>query len=86
MLISSKNISNATYNDTCITESSDQFTPITTVMVIVLVHAINCSRSYSCRQELILHAIMPCANIGSGHARVTLQHNATLQAHAMFYR
>ena len=48
MLISLKQIHVATQlRMMSITESCDQLTPITTVMVVVPVAAVNCSRTYS---------------------------------------
>ena len=53
------------------TESRDQFTLITTVMLVIPVDAMNCSRPYLCG-VLILQAIVSLPELGSGHMRLNL--------------
>ena len=71
MLISSKEIL-ITQIRRRIAESRDQFTSITTAMVVVPVAAVNCSRPYS-HGALILQAIVPLCELGSDHLRLHIQ-------------
>lgn len=70
VLISSKQIHTCSYLQWRFTKSYDQFTPITTVMVLIPVAAMNCSRPYS-RRALILQVIIPLCDLGSGHIRLS---------------
>ena len=60
------------------TESRDQFTLITTLMLVIPVDAVNCSRPYSCG-VLILQEIVPLCELESGHRRLNLEVNLPTQ-------